>query len=172
MAAPERHRRVVPELVDDVAGVATGLRAHAAGVAPVEREVLPHEHALTVGFVVQLRTRHVPGDAHVCEGESVDVLAREEINTRRRADARASGQPEPEQLDVLDALDAWQPRTREQLSTVPPIDWTIEGLVQRGVAGLLVATGSTGKTTLMMQAGLCVSTGTPPPLLRTPKPLA
>ena len=45
---------MVAEQVDRLAGLAHGLLADRAGVAPLQREVLPHQHAELVGGVVQL----------------------------------------------------------------------------------------------------------------------
>ena len=47
------------ELVDCFAGLTHGLLADRARVAPLQREVLPQQHAQFVGSVVQLRTRDV-----------------------------------------------------------------------------------------------------------------
>ena len=52
--APRDDRRVVPEQVHRLAGLAHGLPADRAGVAPLQREVLPQQHAELVGGVVQL----------------------------------------------------------------------------------------------------------------------
>ena len=65
--APHRDRRVVAEQVDHLAGLAHGLLADLAGVAPLEREVLPQQHPGLVGGVVELGPGHVGVDPEQVE---------------------------------------------------------------------------------------------------------
>ncbi len=57
--APHGDRRMMTELVDRFAGLTHGLLADGAGVAPLQREVLPQQHAELVCRVVQLGPRDV-----------------------------------------------------------------------------------------------------------------
>lgn len=43
----------------------------------------------------------------------------------------------------------------------PPIEWAVHGWAQAGKAGVLVAAGGTGKTTLMLLLAICHATGRP-----------
>ena len=43
----------------------------------------------------------------------------------------------------------------------PPIEWSVEGWAQAGKAGVLVAAGGTGKTTLVLLLAVCHATGRP-----------
>ena len=67
VAAPDGDGRVVAEELDRRAGLADGLLAHASGVAPLEREVLPQEQPPLVGGVVQLGAGDVGVDAQQVE---------------------------------------------------------------------------------------------------------
>ena len=76
--APHGDRRVVAELVDRFAGLAHGLLADRAGVAPLQREVLPQQHAELVGGVVQLGTGDVavhPQEVEAGLAGQLDVAA-------------------------------------------------------------------------------------------------
>ena len=67
VAAPDRDGRVVAEQVDRRGGLPHGLLADAAGVAPLQREVLPEEEAGGVGGVVELGSGDVGMDAQQVE---------------------------------------------------------------------------------------------------------
>ncbi len=67
VGAPHCDRRVVAEQVDRLAGLAHSLLADGAGVAPLQREVLPHQHAEFVGGGVELGPGDVPVDPHQVE---------------------------------------------------------------------------------------------------------
>ncbi len=58
--APQGHRRMVAEEGDGLAGLGHGLAAHLP-VSPLERQVLPDQHALPIGRFVELG----PGDVGV-----------------------------------------------------------------------------------------------------------
>ena len=73
VAAPERDRRVVAEQVDGRGRLPHGLLADAAGVAPLQREVLPEQQAGLVGRVVELG----PGDVGVDPQQVEAGLARQ-----------------------------------------------------------------------------------------------
>jgi hypothetical protein len=62
---------------------------------------------------------------------------------------------------AIDVISGWQPPTREQLTTVPPIDWAVEPWVQAGHAGLMAAGGNVGKTTVTMLLGISMVTARP-----------
>ena len=71
--APHRDAGVVAQQVDGLAGLAHGLLADGARVPPLQREVLPHQHAQLVGGVVQLG----PGDVPVHADQVEPGFARE-----------------------------------------------------------------------------------------------
>lgn len=57
----------------------------------------------------------------------------------------------------VDVVKEWKaPRLRE---LNPEIDWAVEGLVMAGKAGVLVAAGGTGKTTVLLHLGICHALG-------------
>ena len=60
VAAPQGDRRMVAEQRDGLAGLGHGLAAHLP-VAPLQRQVLPDQHALAIGRLVELG----PGDVGV-----------------------------------------------------------------------------------------------------------
>src|SRR4051812_28529465 len=64
---PHSDRRVMAELVDGLPRLADGLLANRAGIAPLQREVLPQQHPEFVGSVVQLRSRDVSVDTQQIE---------------------------------------------------------------------------------------------------------
>ena len=69
---------MVPELVDGLAAWRTASLRIAAGVAPLQREVLPQQHAQLVGGVVQLGPGDVTVDAQQVEpglAGQLDVVA-------------------------------------------------------------------------------------------------
>ena len=59
VGTPDRDRWMVAQLVNGLAGLANGLLANRTGVAPLQREVLPQQHAELVGRLVQLRAGDV-----------------------------------------------------------------------------------------------------------------
>jgi hypothetical protein len=64
---------------------------------------------------------------------------------------RLNGEPHPKADGpdpVVDRLSFWTPPALEDLTRHRPLDWTLEGWMQTGLAGALVAGGSTGKTSL------------------------
>ena len=87
---------MVAEQVDHRARLARGLAAHTACVAPLQREVLPHEQAELVGRVVQLRTRDVRVHAHevevrfLREHEVAPDLVDRRVGERHATSARGS----------------------------------------------------------------------------------
>ena len=85
-------RRVVAEQVDGLARLADRLLADRAGVAPLQREVLPEEHAELVGGVVELG----PGDVAVDPQQVEAGVAR---RARRRGAARPAS-PRPRAMRV------------------------------------------------------------------------
>ena len=89
MAAPDRHRRVVAEQVDGLPGLAHGLLADRAGVAPLEGHVLPQQQPGLVGGVVELGPGDVGVDAEQVE-PGVDGQGR-----HRRGPPRARRRPAP-----------------------------------------------------------------------------
>ena len=62
VAAPHADARMVAQQADRLAGLAHRLLAHAAGVAPLQRQVLPEQQSVAVGRVVQLGPRHMTVD--------------------------------------------------------------------------------------------------------------
>ena len=77
---------MVAELVDGLAGLAHGLFADRAGIPPLQREVLPQQHAQLVGGVVQLGTRDVPMHAEQVEpGLARQLHVAAELGRRRVA---------------------------------------------------------------------------------------
>ena len=62
-----RDRRVMAELITASLRLAHGLLADRPRVSPLQREVLPQQHAQLVGRVVQLRARDVAVDAQQVE---------------------------------------------------------------------------------------------------------
>jgi hypothetical protein len=62
VAAPDGDRWVVAEQIDRLGGLADGLGSH-PGVAPLQREVLPQQQAMSVGGLVQLGATDVAVDA-------------------------------------------------------------------------------------------------------------
>ena len=57
--APRDDRRVMTEQVDGFGGLSHGLATNLTGVGPLQRKVLPDEHAQLIGGVVQLGSRDV-----------------------------------------------------------------------------------------------------------------
>lgn len=53
---------------------------------------------------------------------------------------------------------AWQPPTDLAERRVK-LKWAIDGWIQQGKVGALVAAGGTGKTTLLLTLGICIATG-------------
>ena len=82
-------RRVVGEQVDRLPRLAHGLLADAAGVATVQREVLPHEHPGPVGGVVQLGPADVGVDPDEVEAGVLGQRRRRRRSPRPLASARA-----------------------------------------------------------------------------------
>jgi hypothetical protein len=72
---------------------------------------------------------------------------------------------EAEQASVMDAAIArirgWKARDPEALLVRPKVEWIVERLFQRGKTGLLVSAGNIGKTTLLIQLGVCMALGLP-----------
>ena len=58
---------MVTEQIDGFARLRGGLLANAACVPPLEREILPEQHAELVGCLVELRARDVGVDAQEVE---------------------------------------------------------------------------------------------------------
>jgi RecA-family ATPase len=54
----------------------------------------------------------------------------------------------------------WQP-SADLLALDKPVEFAVEGLIQAGKVGALVAAGGTGKTTLLLTLGVCIATGRP-----------
>ena len=67
MRTPHHDAGVVAQQVDRLAGLTYGLLADSARVTPLQREVLPHEHAQHIGRLVQLWAGDVPVHAHQVE---------------------------------------------------------------------------------------------------------
>ena len=80
VAAPQGDRGVVAEELDGGGGLADRLLADAAGVAPLEREVLPQQQALLVGGVVELG----PGDVGV-DAQEVEAGVEGQLDVARPA---------------------------------------------------------------------------------------
>ena len=84
-------------------------------------------------------------------------LARRE----RRAARRAGGGSEaskPAMPDWVTRIHAWTPHTDLEARQVKVV-YLVDGLLQLGKAGVLVAGGGTGKTTLLIQLLICIATG-------------
>ena len=80
------------ELVDGLACLAHRLLANRAGVSPLQREVLPQQHAELVGRVVQLGPRDVPVNAQQIEtGVAGQLHVARELGRRRVAQRHAGG---------------------------------------------------------------------------------
>ncbi|CAB5005746.1 unannotated protein [freshwater metagenome] len=67
MSTPHHDAGVVPQQIDRLARLTYGFLANGARVTPLQREVLPHEHAQLVGCLVQLGPGDVPVHAHQVE---------------------------------------------------------------------------------------------------------
>jgi hypothetical protein len=59
---------------------------------------------------------------------------------------------------ALRAVVSWQPPQGDLRISEPP-QFAVDGLIQRGQAGLLIAEGATGKTSLLILRGICHATG-------------
>ena len=87
------------ELVDGLACLAHRLFANRAGVSPLQREVLPQQHAKLVGRVVQLGSRDVPVNAQQIEpGVAGQLHVSPELGRRRVSQRHAGGR----QVGALD----------------------------------------------------------------------
>ena len=93
------------EEVHGLAGLALRLLADAAGVAPVEGEVLPDQHPGLVGRRVQLR----PADVGV-EAEQVEDVC-EQLAAQGGGPAGVTDAAEP---GPVDAADGGHPRLRDR----------------------------------------------------------
>ena len=90
VGAPLHDRRVVAERVDGLAGLAHGLPADLAGVAPLQREVLQQQHAELVGGAVQLVVGDVRLHAqHVEPGLDGQLDVAADLGRRGVGEARA-----------------------------------------------------------------------------------
>lgn len=58
------------------------------------------------------------------------------------------------------SLQQWQPPV-DLLALDKPVEYAVDGLIQSGKVGALVAAGGTGKTTLLLTLGICIATNRP-----------
>ena len=86
-------------------------------------------------------------------GRTVEQIM--ECGLRRLAATSAPAVPE-----WVSNLHSWTPPT-DLMTREATIEWAITGLIQAGKVGALVAAGGTGKTTMLMILGICVSLGRP-----------
>ncbi len=122
---------MVAEQVDRLLGLAGRLLADRAGVPPLQREVLPDEHAELVGRLVQLGTRDVTVDAQQVEtgvrGQR-DVAA--QVLRRRLGQRHACRSGVGALQEQPLTVDAERPTVHRHL--------TQSGAERSGVAGLVV----------------------------------
>jgi len=67
----------------------------------------------------------------------------------------------PAPKDWVTRVQSYEPPEFVVTGDIPPVEWCIEGWIQRGLAGVLVAAGGTGKTTLMLLLAISHATGRP-----------
>lgn len=67
----------------------------------------------------------------------------------------------PPPRDWVTRVRTYEPPEFVATGNIPPVEWCVDGWIQRGLAGVLVAGGGTGKTTLMLLIAVCHATGRP-----------
>lgn len=69
---------------------------------------------------------------------------------------------EPKRAEWLEAIASWRAKADlDALTRIEPVEWLWQGWLQRRIAGVLVAEGGIGKTTLLLHLMCCIATGRP-----------
>jgi hypothetical protein len=85
-------------------------------------------------------------------------LARRERRAAARRGTLAEAPAKPALPDWVTKIHTWTPPTDLEVRQVK-VAYLVDGLLQLGKAGVLVAGGGTGKTTLLIQLLICIATG-------------
>ena len=116
VAAPQGDGRVVAEQVDGLAGLAHRLLADAAGVAPLQGQVLPEQQPVAVGGVVELGPADVGVDPQQVEA---GVAGERDVTFEVVGRASASAMPGRPWLAALEEEALAVDRRRSSSASAP-----------------------------------------------------